>query len=470
MGKRNEKKKKSGKGALFLASFVQVTAVPGSGFALLLLSGAPPSSSAPQGRAPASSVAVPGGRVLGAHCCRGTPGRSNPGSRESAGWSSITPRPRSTRSRTRLTSHPRVQGEGCRTRPVPAPLCTPRHARRIPAAGRIAELWGQAWPSGMQGHPACSTASSPPPTRGPATLTTPSHRRPSPPGTGSGTAPAPPRWSCSAPAGRTWASPATSSSGGSGARRWPSGAPACSRTLSSAPARPRQTGPRARRPRRCGGCDPRPLAAAAAPTSLGNLRDPAARLEAAPAAVPLQPLPGERTPTPHDTRSRSSARPGSCGRDPTGSGGGSLSSNSRENGSRRQHLSASGDLTQYGTCPRGGGSREERAGRADLARREPPLESRGRNSRGAGSRAPRVEAAAARAARASLWSHGRMPGAVAESHCDSVGEESQAIFELRATCSLEPAISKKHLQEQTGPVQKAVAFPSAQGRVLTPGC
>lgn len=53
MGKRNEKNN-SGKGALFLASFVQVTAVPGSGFALLLLSGAPPSSSAPQGRAPVS--------------------------------------------------------------------------------------------------------------------------------------------------------------------------------------------------------------------------------------------------------------------------------------------------------------------------------------------------------------------------------------------------------------------------------
>lgn len=59
-----------------------------------------------------------------------------------------------------------------------------------------------------------------------------------------------------------------------------------------------------------------------------------------------------------------------------------------------------------------------------------------------------------------------MPGAVAESHWDGVGgKESQAVFELRATCSPEPAISKKDLQEQTGPVQKAVAFPSAQGRV-----
>lgn len=78
--------------------------------------------------------------------------------------------------------------------------------------------------------------------------------------------------------------------------------------------------------------------------------------------------------------------------------------------------------------------------------------------------APRVEAAA-RGARASLWSHGRMPGATAESRRDSVGEESQTISELRATCSLEPAISKNNLQEQTGPVQKAVAFPSAQGQV-----
>lgn len=100
------------------------------------------------------------GRVLRLQRCRGTPGRNNLGSRESAGWSAITPRPRLTRSRTRVTTDLRVQGEGCRTRPTPSSPCTPRHARsRIPAAGRIAELWGQAWPSGMQGHPACSTAS-----------------------------------------------------------------------------------------------------------------------------------------------------------------------------------------------------------------------------------------------------------------------------------------------------------------------
>lgn len=80
------------------------------------------------------------------------------------------------------------------------------------------------------------------------------------------------------------------------------------------------------------------------------------------------------------------------------------------------------------------------------------------------SRVLRVEAAA-QAARASVWPDRRMPGAMAESHCDSVGEESQATFELSATCSLEPAISKKHLQEQTGPVQKAAAFPSAPGHV-----
>lgn len=65
---------------------------------------------------------------------------------------------------------------------------------------------------------------------GPVTLTTQSHRRRSPPGTGSGNARAPPRWSCSAPAGRTWASPETSSSGGRGARRWPLQGPACTRT------------------------------------------------------------------------------------------------------------------------------------------------------------------------------------------------------------------------------------------------
>ena len=59
----------------------------------------------------------------------------------------------------------------------------------------------------------------------PVTLTTRSHRRRSPPGTGFGNARAPPRLSCSAPAGRTWASPETSSSGGREARRWPCGAP-----------------------------------------------------------------------------------------------------------------------------------------------------------------------------------------------------------------------------------------------------
>lgn len=79
--------------------------------------------------------------------------------RDSAGWNTIAGRPPRTRSCTWLPTYLRVQGEGCRTRTAPTAPCTPTHARRIPAAGRIAELWGQAWPSGMQGHPACSTAS-----------------------------------------------------------------------------------------------------------------------------------------------------------------------------------------------------------------------------------------------------------------------------------------------------------------------
>lgn len=121
-----EKKKIPGKGALFLASFVQVTAVPGSGFDLLLLAGAAPSSPAPRGRAPACQVAVPGGRVQRPHGCRGTPGRNDLASMESTGWSPITPRPRLTRSRTRFPTHLSVQGEGCRTRPAPTAPCTPK--------------------------------------------------------------------------------------------------------------------------------------------------------------------------------------------------------------------------------------------------------------------------------------------------------------------------------------------------------
>lgn len=164
------------------------------------------------------------------------------------------------------------------------------------------------------------------------------------------------------------------------------------------------------------------------------------------------------------TPARASApRLGSSGGDPTGSGREPLAELSREQLQGGPALNP--DLTQYGTCPRGGGSREERAGPADLARRgtrlgEPRQELSGTGLPGA----PRVEAAA-RGARASLWSHGRMPGAMAESRCDSVGEESQMIFELRATCSLESSISKNNLKEQTGPVQKAVAFRSAQGQV-----
>lgn len=95
--------------------------------------------------------------------------------------------------------------------------------RKIPAAGCIAEPWGRP-DSGAYGDTRPSEAP------GPVTLTTRSHRRRSPPGTGSGNARAPPRWSCSAPAGRTWASPETSSSGGRGARRWPLRGPACTRT------------------------------------------------------------------------------------------------------------------------------------------------------------------------------------------------------------------------------------------------
>lgn len=111
------------------------------------------------------------------------------------------------------------------------------------------------------------------------------------------------------------------------------GAPACSRTLSSVPSRSPAADPTPR-PRRCGGCDPRLLSAAAAPTSLGNEREPAARFDAAPAAVPLQPLPGERTPTLRDSRSRSSARSGSSGRDlppsPQAAAGEALAGLSRE--------------------------------------------------------------------------------------------------------------------------------------------
>lgn len=71
--RKKNKKKIFGKGALFLASFVQVTAVPGSGFALQLPAEAPPGSSALRGRAPASQVAAPGARVLRLHGCRETP-------------------------------------------------------------------------------------------------------------------------------------------------------------------------------------------------------------------------------------------------------------------------------------------------------------------------------------------------------------------------------------------------------------
>lgn len=123
------------------------------------------------------------------------------------------------------------------------------------------------------------------------------------------------------------------------------------------------------RPRRCGGCDPQPLSAAAAPTSLGKVPEPAARLEAAPAAVPLQPLPGEGA---HADAARHALALRRPTRAPVAAipqaAAGSLSRNSRENGSGRPR-SASLDLTQYGTCPRGGGSREERAGPEDLARR-----------------------------------------------------------------------------------------------------
>lgn len=306
-----------------------------------------------------------------------------------------------------------------------------------------------------------------PSTRGPATLTKPSHRRPSPPGTGSGIARAPPRWSCSAPAGRTWASPETSSSGGRGARRWPSGGPLPAAARS--PLRP----PLARPPR--GWPDPaapaaraapdaatpgeRPLSAAAAPTSLGNVREPALRLEAAPAAVPLQPLPG---PTPHNTRSRHSARSGSCGRD--------LPGNDREpiaKVSREQLPEATlGQPRSYPiwNLPVGGGVREREAA---LARRETKLGRRGRNSRGLSTSRTRRRRQQ-RMPRAPLC--GRLGECLAPwrkaTDCDRVaGEKSQKIFELQATCSLEPAISKKPLQEQTGPVQKAVAFLSAQGHM-----
>lgn len=142
---------------------------------------------------------------------------------------------------------------------------------------------------------------------------------------------------------------------------------------------------------------------------------------------------------------------------------GSLSRKSRENSSRRQRL-ASRDLTQYGTCPGGGGVREREAA---LARRETKLGRRGRNSRGLSTSRTRRRRQQ-RMPRAPLC--GRLGECLAPwrkaTDCDRVaGEKSQKIFELQATCSLEPAISKKPLQEQTGPVQKAVAFLSAQGHM-----
>lgn len=131
--------------------------------------------------------------------------------------------------------------------------------------------------------------------------------------------------------------------------------------------------------------------------------EPAARLEAAPAAVLLQPLPGERTPTPHDTGSRCSARSGSSGRDPTGSrreplaqlsrgrlpeapaprteilpnmepahgaGGGRSARRARRTGGSREKRDATGEPRQElsGNCA----SREPRVGEPPHGPRAPP--------------------------------------------------------------------------------------------------
>lgn len=251
-------------------------------------------------------------------------------------------------------------------------------------------------------------------TRGPATLTKPSHRLPSPPGTGSGIARAPPRWSCSAPAGRTWASPETSSSGGRGARRWPSGGsclqPHALLCACCSPARPPrgwpdQAAPAARaapdaaipgaRPVRRGGSDEPRKSAGAGSAARGCSRrgPPAAAARADTAQHPLAPQRPLGLLWPRSSRQRPGVSRGSLARTDPG------------DSPRPAEILPNME-------PAGGGGREREAA---LARRETQLGRRGRNS-GTGLLQGAEEKAAAHATRASLWSAWRMPGAVAESH------------------------------------------------------
>lgn len=284
-------------------------------------------------------------------------------------------------------------------------------------------------------------------TRGPATLTKPSHRLPSPPGTGSGIARAPPRWSCSAPAGRTWASPETSSSGGRGARRWPSGGllPAAARSPLSLPlARPssaRLAGPCCpSRPRSSGRCDPRRAAplrrggsdepresAGAGTAARGCSRrgPPAAAARADTAQHPLAPERPLGLLWPRSSRQRPGASRGSLARTDPG------------DSPRPAEILPNMEPARGGGGSReGGSSREKRnpvgAPRQELGDWAPP-------GRGGGGGRSACHARLFVVGLANAWRHGEKPLTVTASGRGG----SQKIFELQATCSLELAISKK---------------------------
>lgn len=201
-----------------------MAAVPGPGLALGALRG----GSGPR-------VDPPWGRERSL-CSRlqETPGRapspcSSPPSRGRTGREPelSTDRPPRTR-----VQHPAGHPPGFRARGAGQAGLAQRGSNALPR-GKFLPL-GASLSHGSRPGPRACGVTQPTAAPGPATLTTQSHRRRSPPGTGSGNARAPPRLSCSAPVGRTWASPETFSSGGRGARRWPCGAPACTRSRSPA--------------------------------------------------------------------------------------------------------------------------------------------------------------------------------------------------------------------------------------------
>lgn len=226
---------------------------------------------------------------------------------------------------------------------------------------------------------------------GPVTLTTRSHRRRSPPGTGSGNARVPPRLSCSAPAGRTWASPETSSSGGRGARRWPCGAPPAP---APAPRTSASAGP-------CGDLELATRAGAAAATlttparaapvsrsswtRLGDWGEPcygqgrAPGLKAAPTTLSLHPLQSRPTPVCAAGLPLQLQRPQRFQWSP-------FQSQRTEASCLTLARTAPGTLREprfypIWNLPVGGGCWGERTGGAILARREQQLVTRGRNSR-----------------------------------------------------------------------------------------